>query len=143
MDCDWRLGVYHLAQQFLDYEPGIHYPQFQMQAGVTGVNTVRIYNPVKQSQDQDAQGEFIQEWVPELRRYPETFIHEPWTLTMMEKQFYQIDESYPQPILDLEASGRQARDKIWAHREHPEVVKHRYHILNTHTRNPSMTRNNR
>ena len=36
LDCDWRLGVYHLARLFLDYEPGIHYPQFQMQAGTWG-----------------------------------------------------------------------------------------------------------
>lgn len=75
MDCDWRLGVYHLAQQFLDYEPGIHFPQFQMQAGVTGVNTIRMYNPIKQSKDQDAEGLFIKEWVTELRRYPDAFIH--------------------------------------------------------------------
>ena len=33
---DWRDGVYHLAKLFLDYEPGIHYPQLQMQAGTTG-----------------------------------------------------------------------------------------------------------
>ena len=33
-DCNWKKGVYHLAQLFLDYEPGIHYTQFQMQAGV-------------------------------------------------------------------------------------------------------------
>ena len=32
---NWQDGAVHLAKNFLDFEPGIHYPQFQMQAGET------------------------------------------------------------------------------------------------------------
>ena len=71
---DWRKTSKYLATQFTDYEPGIHYSQFQMQSGVTGINSIRIYNPVKQQKDHDEEGIFVREWVPELKRVPLEYI---------------------------------------------------------------------
>ena len=115
----WREPALHLARLFTDYEPGIHYCQSQMQNGVTGINTLRIYNPVKQAHDQDPQGRFVRRWIPELAGVPGAAIFEPWKLGALDRARFGA-AAYPEPIVDHLAAVRHARDRIAEVRKRPD-----------------------
>jgi deoxyribodipyrimidine photo-lyase len=119
----WRRPAVHLAKMFLDYEPGIHYSQFQMQSGVTGINTVRIYSPIKQATDQDPDGQFIRRYVPELEGVPAEKIAEPHKMTGMEQSMYGcvIGKDYPRPIVDHRSAYAEAKSRIYAAKRSPRV----------------------
>ena len=117
----WRFTGVLLARHFLDFEPGIHYSQCQMQSGVTGINAIRIHNPVKQALEHDADGTFIRQWVPELAAVPLAALAEPHTMPPMLQPMYgvQIGVDYPLPIVNNLEAMRAARDRIWAVRRAP------------------------
>lgn len=110
----WRPTGLRLARWFTDYEPGIHWPQVQMQSGTTGINTLRMYSPVKQSIDQDPQGAFIRRWVPELVAVPTVFVHEPWRMPTAAQVAAGcvLGKDYPKPVIDHAEAVRQARAKF-------------------------------
>ena len=103
---NWCKTSLYLARLFTDYEPDIHYSQVQMQSGTTGINSIRIYNPIKQGIDQDPNGEFIKRWVPELEKVSNENIHTP----RLEKQ---NAPDYPDPIIDEKQARKSAVDNIY------------------------------
>jgi deoxyribodipyrimidine photo-lyase len=138
---DWKEGVNHLANLFLDFEPGIHYPQFQMQAGTTGVNTIRVYNPIHNSYKHDPDAAFIKYWVPELAKLPLAFIHEPWKMTEMDMAIYdfKLGQDYPFPIIDPKDARKEDRKFLWDIRKTEKGKSEGMKIIETLVR-PSKTR---
>jgi len=128
---DWRSFAPWLARQFLDYEPGIHYSQIQMQSGTTGINTLRIYSPRKQVEDHDPTGVFIRKWMPELARVPDEFLAEPALMPGLLQQMigcrvggesaFADTCEYPAPIVDHSAAYHHAQGQLFALRNTPQA----------------------
>ena len=112
----WQMTSVFLARHFLDYEPGIHYPQFQMQSGVTGINSIRIYSPSKQVLDHDPEGTFIRRFVPELARVPTAFLAEPHLMPapMQTEAGCRVGRDYPVPVVEHAVAYKEARERMGA-----------------------------
>ena len=130
----WRPVGLWLARQFLDYEPGIHWSQMQMQSGTTGINTTRIYNPVKQARDHDPEGRFVRRWLPALRKVPDSWILEPWKMPENLRTQHGILPSHDLPIppVDLSTALRQNAAKLYARRGQADVRAERDSIIQRH-----------
>lgn len=115
----WKQTAQVLAPLFLDFEAGIHYSQCQMQAGTTGINTIRIYNPVKQATDQDPDGDFIRRWVPELAALSTEHLAAPWRAPLATTLAgITLGKDYPLPVVDPPKAGWAAKQKMqrWRYR---------------------------
>jgi deoxyribodipyrimidine photo-lyase len=130
----WRATAQYLAQHFVDFEPGIHFSQFQMQSGTTGINTVRIYSPIKQALDHDPEGRFIRRYVPELTPVPTEYLAEPHTMPVRLQQRIGlvIGKHYPAPCVDHATAYRESRERIAALRRTPDARAEADHVQAKH-----------
>ena len=115
--------MHPLAQIFLDYEPGIHLPQLQMQAGVIGFNAIRVYSPSKQFLDQDPDGHFVRKWIPELENRT--------TLEIANFEKCRLD-GYYEPIVKLNERSKEMKSRIFLKLEKFVWKKRTSEILQKH-----------
>ena len=130
----WRPVGEWLATQFLDYEPGIHWSQLQMQSGTTGINTTRVYNPIKQAQDHDANGLFVRRWLPDLQRVPDEWLFQPWQMppSVQESSGLTVGKDIANPVVDLALATREAKNRLYARRHDPEVKAAKKEVIEKH-----------
>lgn len=131
---DWRAFGLPLARLFTDFEPGIHWSQCQMQSGTTGINTLRVYNPVKQSRDQDPEGVFPRRWLPELAAVPADYIHEPWRMpeALQARAGCRIGIDYPAPLVEPVRAAREARERVYARRRSEAFQEAKRKVIEKH-----------
>ena len=127
---DWRAVGHVLAQRFTDYDPGIHWPQIQMQSGMSGINRLRIYNPIKQGLDQDPTGSFTRRWVPELVGVPDGFLQMPWKWPGAQGI---LGLRYPEPVIDVTVAARAARAAMGGLRQEDRFAADAAVLIETHS----------
>ncbi len=113
LDLDWRQVGRFLATVFLDYEPGIHWSQVQMQSGITGINVIRVYSPRKQLLDQDPECVFVKKWLPELAEIDPEIIKQYPKISL----FDVTDGKYPNPAVDFKQASKVNKFKTFGVRK--------------------------
>ena len=101
---DWRVGERYFMQRLLDGDLASNNGGWQWSAG-TGTDAApyfRIFNPTTQGKKFDPDGAYIRNWLPELAKVPDKFIHEPSSLPKAAQQAIHmvIGQDYPAPIVD-------------------------------------------
>jgi deoxyribodipyrimidine photo-lyase len=120
---DWRWGERYFMQRLVDGDPAANNGGWQWAAG-TGTDAqpyFRIFNPTSQGSKFDPQGAYVRQYVPELARVPDRFIHEPWKMSaaQQEEAGLQPGSDYPQPIVDHKEMRQRALALYKAVKDNP------------------------
>jgi len=114
----WKVGADFMYYHLIDADPAINYAQWQMQCGLVGCHPNRVYNPRKQTRENDSEGEFTREYVPELRDLPTEFLARPerTPVHIQRESGVAIGDGpsadYPHPIVDFEREATAAREQF-------------------------------
>ena len=119
---------------------------FKCSLGVTGINAIRVYNPLKQQIDQDPNSIFVKKWVPELKNIPSDYIQSPHLLSenMQKKLDCVIGKTYPNPVVDVRISAMKAKKRIFEVKKTKEAKlqsKEAYLMHGSRRKNRTMTIN--
>src|SRR5262249_27685717 len=109
---NWEDGAYWFWDTLVDADLANNTLGWQWTAGcgADAAPYFRIFNPVRQSERFDSDGDYVRRWVPELNRVPAPWIHAPWeaSAAMLEQAGLQLGTTYPHPIIEHETARREA-----------------------------------
>ena len=109
---DWRIGAAWFMDKLVDADLAQNTLGWQWIAGcgADAAPYFRVFNPVRQGQKFDADGDYIKAWAPELARLPAKALHAPWTASAqtLSQAGVRLGVNYPHPIVDLSRSRQRA-----------------------------------
>ena len=115
----WQRGAEWFRDTLVDADLANNTLGWQWTAGcgADAAPFFRVFNPIAQGEKFDARGEYVRRWIPELRRLPDKFIHEPWTAPadVLNEAGVELDVDFPSPIVDhkmARARALMAYDKM-------------------------------
>ena len=105
----WKEGEKYFRDCLLDFNEANNVAGWQWVAGcgADAAPYFRIFNPILQGERFDPKGEYVKKWVPELSNVPKEFIHKPWEIDKIIKDF-EIGKNYPKPIVNHEEARNAA-----------------------------------
>lgn len=104
---DWRLGERFFMENLIDGDFASNNGGwgFSASVGVDPQPYFRIFNPLLQSEKFDPDGDYIREWVPELRDVQGKAIHDPYERGAGPKA---QRAGYPRPIVEHKGARERA-----------------------------------
>lgn len=101
---DWRWGERYFAEKLNDFDLSANNGgwQWASSSGCDAQPYFRIFNPTSQSEKFDAEGKFIRKYLPQLRKLPNSALHEPWNAKPidLESACVTIGLDYPYPVVN-------------------------------------------
>nr|WP_242469468.1 deoxyribodipyrimidine photo-lyase [Rhabdochromatium marinum] len=123
----WQSGARWFWDTLLDANLANNTQGWQWTAGcgADAAPYFRIFNPARQGERFDPAGDYVRHWCPELARLPQRYLHQPWTAPVAALQQFgvRLGGNYPQPIIDLAASRREAL-AFWQQLRHSDRGEH-------------------
>ena len=111
---DWRHGERWFWDCLVDADLASNSASWQWVAGcgADAAPYFRIFNPVTQGEKFDPDGQYIKEFIPELKDLPNKYLYSPWEAPkeILDNANITLGKDYPFPIINLKASREKALD---------------------------------
>jgi deoxyribodipyrimidine photo-lyase len=107
----WQEGATWFWDTLLDADLANNTLGWQWSAGcgADAAPYFRIFSPIRQGERFDPEGRYVRQWVPELARLPDRYLHAPWKAPegVLREAGVVLGTTYPTPIVE----DRHAREE--------------------------------